>query len=432
MAFRVAAQTALAALLLTGPLAARELLPPWLIPPPPAGQSHQDLFDQRYADGLRELTAGNLDAADTAFLAAALLRPDSVLPALGRADVAWRRGNLPAVEAHLQRALRLAPTVPAPRHAWARFLATTGRTDAALDAYRETLRLDPRNVGARIDQADLLVTARADAAAAEPLYREALDLAPDHAGARYALGNALLLLDRLDEARTEVTASARLEPQNALPLHLLGVIELRRGDQAAALDAFDRGLALAPGAPALRVARGDLLLARGTPERALADFSAALAAQPGLPAALAGSGQANQALGRLAMAEAQYRQVLATAPRHPVALNNLAWLAVEQGRNLDEAEALARRAVAVVPRVAEVHGTLGWVLRAKGDLAGAAGALETAAGLRASPQLLVNLGTVYLELGRRREALGAAERALGIDPGFAAGQALRQRALQSG
>jgi tetratricopeptide (TPR) repeat protein len=57
-------------------------------------------------------------------------------------------------------------------------------------------------------------------------------------------------------------------------------------------------------------------------------------------------GNAEGAQGRTAEAEAAYRRALALDPAHRDALNNLAWLLLEEGRRLEEAEELAARAVA--------------------------------------------------------------------------------------
>ena len=48
-------------------------------------------------------------------------------------------------------------------------------------------------------------------------------------------------------------------------------------------------------------------------------------------------------------AERAYRKALEIDPDHTMALNNLAWLLLEADRNLDEAEALVRRALTLNP-----------------------------------------------------------------------------------
>jgi tetratricopeptide (TPR) repeat protein len=95
-------------------------------------------------------------------------------------------------------------------------------------------------------------------------------------------------------------------------------------------------------------------------------------------------GNAEAAAGNRAAAESAYREALDLDPAEPDALNNLAWLLYDTGGDatgarLDEAEALARRAVAAGgadPYLA--LDTLGRILAARGDCAEAATTLDRA------------------------------------------------------
>src|SRR5690349_9030487 len=79
----------------------------------------------------------------------------------------------------------------------------------------------------------------------------------------------------------------------------------------------------------------------------------------------------------LDQAEALYRQVLFASPEHAPALHLLGVLALQRGQQ-DVALALIDRAIALDRSVAEFHNNRGSVLRAKGDLAGAAEAFARA------------------------------------------------------
>lgn len=78
-------------------------------------------------------------------------------------------------------------------------------------------------------------------------------------------------------------------------------------------------------------------------------------------------GNAEAGRGEAALAEAAYRRALELDPAYSDVLNNLAWLLLEQGGRLAEAEDLARRAVASGgPDPYLALDTLGRVLRARG------------------------------------------------------------------
>jgi len=175
------------------------------------------------------------------------------------------------------------------------------------------------------------------------------------------------------------------------------------------------------------VERGGVLLVLGRPEPALAAFRTALSSAPDAISARLGSGQALQALNRKAEADQAYAAVLQRDAGNVIALNNRAWLAAEDRRDLEQAEAWATRAAALAPGSGSVKATLGWVYRARGRLPEAAAALEAATATDATPDMLVMLGTVYLEQNRRADAANAARRALILDPGHVAARALRNR-----
>lgn len=72
------------------------------------------------------------------------------------------------------------------------------------------------------------------------------------------------------------------------------------------------------------------------------------------------------------------KQVIDLDPEHTQGLNYLAYFYAESGKNLDEAEKLARRALAHDPSDAFVMDTLGWVLYKQGKMPESIRYLETA------------------------------------------------------
>jgi len=90
--------------------------------------------------------------------------------------------------------------------------------------------------------------------------------------------------------------------------------------------------------------------------------------------------QAYNRLGQNHTAEDVLRQVLKLDPFHPGASNDLGYAWAEQGRNLSEAEALARVAVNADPDDAAKLDSLGWVLYKRGRFDEARAALEQAVG----------------------------------------------------
>jgi len=89
------------------------------------------------------------------------------------------------------------------------------------------------------------------------------------------------------------------------------------------------------------------------------EFEAALKeyhlAAKNLPQAYLFMGNAYFAKGEIDRAEKAYRQALELEPRNADACNNLAWLYFESGKNLEEAERLARQAIEFNPAKASIY-----------------------------------------------------------------------------
>jgi Flp pilus assembly protein TadD len=68
-----------------------------------------------------------------------------------------------------------------------------------------------------------------------------------------------------------------------------------------------------------------------------------------------------EATGRSQEARPIYEQVLKLQPDNPIALNNLAFLLVESGTDLDQALTYAQRAKQKLPNDPNVADTLGWI-----------------------------------------------------------------------
>ena len=169
-----------------------------------------------------------------------------------------------------------------------------------------------------------------------------------------------------------------------------------QGQHEAALTAYDRILADAPGhADALRQ-KGTLLWEMGRRPEGLAATEAAIAARPDFLEAIYNQAAMLQQLHRLSEAVAGFEAVLALNPGFVPALNNLAGALQALGRN-EEALAICDRALKIQPQGRHHY----------------------------------NRGLVLSALGRHEEAFGAHAKALVLEPrhpdafGCMAGAALR-------
>jgi tetratricopeptide (TPR) repeat protein len=114
-------------------------------------------------------------------------------------------------------------------------------------------------------------------------------------------------------------------------------------------------------------------------------------------------------------AMARYESALHVDPRAAVAANNLAWLILQQGGNLDRALELARTAKAALPNRPEVNDTLGWILHKRGLSAMAVPTLTES--VRVDPRTAAyhfHLGMAHAATGNVEQARASLKQALSL------------------
>ncbi len=124
----------------------------------------------------------------------------------------------------------------------------------------------------------------------------------------------------------ELDSFARLEPGSHLTYQLRAELHAARGEDAEALDQYQKALQLRPGATQLHLAIGDLYVARKEYDKALAAYQAELRNDPYSVPALARCGEVHAALGKPTEAEKVLQQAIgmgATSARAHKALGRL-------------------------------------------------------------------------------------------------------------
>jgi len=159
------------------------------------------------------------------------------------------------------------------------------------------------------------------------------------------------------------------------------------------------------GPPELGGIRAALELERaGRLDEAAALYSDVLETSPESLRAWVNLGNVEAGRGRPREAEHAYRRALAASPDDPEALNNLAWLLLQEGSRLEEAEALAGRASERPgPDRALILDTLARIQAARGRCADATATYDEALSLPALPF------TQRKQLEEARRECGAAE-----------------------
>lgn len=205
--------------------------------------------------------------------------------------------------------------------------------------------------------------------------------------------------------------------------------ELAAGDVAAARARLDAALVRKPDSLELVRVAAEAQRQAGDVTGARARFAAAARRSPRSAAlALAWSSfEARAGAPERALALAE--KVLAATPDEPSAMNLVGFTLVELGREPERARALLDRARRLAPGDAAVLDSWGWLLRARGDLAGAAIALDRAAAMAPlEPEIAAHAATV----ARARGAAARADRMLAAVAGLPAAPEVAAQIARAG
>ena len=208
-------------------------------------------------------------------------------------------------------------------------------------------------------------------------------------------------------------------------LHLLALALSELGRNNAALDNYDRALAVRPDDAEALYNRGNTLHKLGRLEQALESYERALAVGADFAEALNNRGVVLQKLGRFEEALESCEQALAVGPQYPEALHNRGNTLQELGR-FEQALASYEQALALRPGYAEALDNRGNALRALGRFDEAMECHEQALAVRPDfAEAFYNRGNTLRDLKRFDEAMESFQRALALEPNFAKGQVNR-------
>jgi tetratricopeptide (TPR) repeat protein len=342
----------------------------------------------------------------------------------------------------------------------ARLHLSAGRGDLALELVDHVLRREPKHGDALLLRGRALL-ARKDIATAETALTAVAASAPESVAVQIELGRVQFAKGDRAGARATFETVLRADSRNFDALTGLTRLDLleKNGPQARAR--VEQALAQRPG-------DGQLLLLAAATYAELRDFSAAEATlrqaierDPSNMQAYVALARLFNSQGRLPEATAEYAKVAASQPRSvaiqttyaqllqmqrrtseakevyqrivdmdshaALASNNLAWIILEEGGNLDIALQLAKNAKASLPDNAAVNDTLGWLYYKRNLATMAVPPLELA--VEKDPGVATyhyHLGLAYAAADLTDRARAAFNKALSLKPSAAEAKSIEQ------
>lgn len=343
---------------------------------------------------LAEVSIAKNDAGALKQAAEALIQQLPTSPAgyVYRARAEGMQSQTKLVEQDLQKALEIAPQDPTTVTKLADWRAQNRQFADAEKFYERALASDPNYVPAMKGLLGLYVSQKRSAAALQRL-DEQLDKAPNNSSYHQLKGVLLASNKDYNGAAVELRKAIDLDKKNNDATILLAQVEAERAG----------------------------------PNKAIAGYEQAIQQNPRDMRAYFMLGLQYERVGNWQKAEEMYRKVLEIQPDQPLANNNLAYLMLEHGGNVDVALSLAQIARRGQPDQPTTADTLAWAYYKKGAYSSAIGLLEDAA--KQSPNsaaVQYHLGMAYRGNKDAVKARIHLERALQLDPKFAAADDARK------
>jgi len=258
-------------------------------------------------------------------------------------------------------------------------------------------------------------------AEADATFRELFEKFPDERNARnlVELARVQARAEKFDAATETVREALKQEPNDPDAIRTLAFLLNQAGKVDEAVGAIRDALKLDVANPDLNNLLGSFLVQAGRNDEAIALFKGLIDKFPNndevVKAARSGLSNVYTGLGDFAKGEAELEILFAKTPDDPGLNNDLGYLYADQGKNLEKAEEMIRKAVAEDPENYAYLDSLGWVLFKRGKVEEAKGHLEKAsADSKADTTIPDHLGDVYFQLQELGKARSAWERALKI------------------
>ena len=291
-------------------------------------------------------------------------------------------------------AVKANPNLSESRTALAELYLAEGSLDLALEQAQAAIQLNPRNVHAAIISGDVYLR-KGDVAKSKKVFEAVAQALPKEAVGPYRLGlvaraekndaKALAYfeeaLDRrpasieplaqiatikigqgkANEARDRVTKQLEAFPNNPHFYNLLGQLWLKAKDLGQAEAAFEKAIELDNSLISAYLNLGQVYHQAGKTDQAAKEYETVLQKEPKQIQAHMMLGIIHEGRKEYDKAQGHYEVILTVSPQFAPAANNLAWILVDHGGNIDVALSYAQMARERQPDDPNIADTLGWI-----------------------------------------------------------------------
>ncbi len=368
------------------------------------------------------LAVGNTSVADASFQQAARLEPQSLEASRGLAEMAMNRKDLTQLTQLAEKAITAHPNAPE-GFVWRGSVEGSQQDfEKAETDFKEALKRDPNNAAAQLDLGELELRQKHESQG-RALLEQALDKNPNLLPALNMLVAADLQDKQPEKALARVQAQIARTPNNPALLTDLAQLQLQTKDFAGAQASSQQALqANKEYGPAVET-YSQAAVAMGNTDGAISAWQNWISAHPADARAQTLTGSLEETKGDVNKAMAFYKKALQLDPSQAIAANNLAFLMVENGENLDVALGYAQTARRAMPTAPNTADTLAWVYYHKGTYSLARDLLQDAS--KASPDdasIHYHLGMTLSKMGDKPGAATELKKAADLAPNTQTGK----------
>lgn len=362
--------------------------------------------DSAYVSGLNLLAGGRYAEARSRFAESLKTNPSDIHSMLGIAETFSRTGSMKQAEEWIRKAITEKADDPWAQESLARLHFEKGNRAAAEGAFLKTIALNPNFIQSHLGLGELFLSDPARTAEGIAAFKRAIALQPNHAGAHYAIGTAYFRTKDYPGALKYLSLAEKLDKTNPLPSMVLAKTHLEQGHYGLAIASVDQALFRKENYAAAHLLRGKISLLTQKPADALEAFEKAVSFDPMDLEAQLLLGTTQHSQGDYAAAEKTYRKILNHDDRLGLVCNNLAWVLLEQDKELAQALDWANRATLLSPENANFKDTLAWVHAVRGEYAKARKIYEALIPPRGGdPAVRYHLAVVYARLSKPEKAV---------------------------
>lgn len=365
--------------------------------------------------GRAALVKGDMSVAQQSFTDASRLSPANLEAESGIAQVAMQKHDDGLLSQVADTVVSAHPEM-AVGYVWRGMAEGAQQPDKAESDFKQAIRIDPKNPGSYLELAQLKLSQK-HIPEAVPLLEQALAYDPNSSHALALLASVDLYQKQPQKALARVQQQIAKVPQNGPMYTQLAQLQMQTGDINGALASADKAMQLNPSDSGAVMMYTQAQLAHGDPQKAIDSWQQWIKDHPSDARANAIVGTLEQARGDNDKATGFYKKALQIEPDQPIAANNLAYIMLESGQNVDMALSYAQSAHRSMPDSASTADTLAWAYYYKGTYESARDLLEDA--LKTAPEdpsIHYHLGMTYAKLSDKDDATTHLKKAAALAP----------------